>query len=97
MIYKKGFFFGVANEFWNEEQNKVIREISNRPIKFSGDGRCDSPGHNAKYLTYSLADQETRKITTLSITQVTEAGNSNRMEKLGRVRINCLKTIRENI
>ena len=90
---QKRFFFGVANQFWNEEQNKVIREISNRPIKFSGDGRCDSPGHNAKYLTYSLADQETSKITTLSITQVTEAGNSNRMEKLGLIK--CLQDIDE--
>ena len=50
---------------------------------FSGDGRCDSPGHNAKYLTYSFFDQCTRKVTAFSVTQVNEAGNSNAMEKVG--------------
>ena len=57
--------------------------MKNDGCYFSGDGRCDSPGHNAKYLTYSLADQGTGKIVTMSLTQVTEAGNSNRMEKYG--------------
>ena len=52
-------------------------------IMFSGDGMCDSPGHNAKYLTYSLCDQTTEKIMFMTMTQVTEAGNSNRMEKFG--------------
>ena len=39
----------------------------------SGDGRCDSPGHNAKYLTYSLMDKFTNRILAFSLTQVTEA------------------------
>ena len=49
----------------------------------SGDGRCDSHGRNAKYLTYSLMDKCTNRILAFSLTQVTEAGNSNRMEKVG--------------
>ena len=28
----------------------------------SGDGRCDSPRHDAKYLTYSFLDQSSNKI-----------------------------------
>lgn len=40
-------------------------------------------GYNAKYLTYSLINQEANEITSFSITQVTEVVNSNRMEKLG--------------
>ena len=49
----------------------------------SGDGRCDSPGRNTKYPTYSLMDNFTNRILAFSLTQVTEAGNSNRMEKVG--------------
>ena len=48
-----------------------------------GDGRCDSPGHNAKYLTYSMQDQESKEVASLNVVQVTEAGNSNNMELLG--------------
>ena len=47
----------------------------------SGDGRCDSPGHNAKYFMYSFLDQSSNKIAGLMVTQCTKVGNSNRIEK----------------
>ena len=55
--------------------------------RLSGDGRCDSPGHNAKYLTYSMFDQLKSKIISMAVTQVSEAGNSNRMEKISFVKV----------
>ena len=50
--------------------------------KLSGDDWGNSPGYKAKHLTYSLINQETNEIIAFSITQVTETGNSNCMEKL---------------
>jgi len=41
-------------------------------IDLSGDGRCDSPVHNAKYLTYSFMDKNTNKILAFTLTQVLE-------------------------
>ena len=46
--------------------------------KLSGDGRCKSLVRKSNT---SLINQETKKIIAFSITQVTEARNSNRMEK----------------
>ena len=59
----------------------IIEEIKEggNIIDLSGDGRCDSPGHNAKCLTYSFIDKSPNKIVAFSLTQVMEAGNSNRM------------------
>ena len=54
-----------------------------KPIDLSGDGRCDSPGHDVEYLIYSFMDKSTSKIGTFFLPQVTEAGNFNRMEKMG--------------
>ena len=54
-----------------------------KSIGLSGDGRCDSPGHNAKHLIYSFMGKSTNKIGAFSLTQVTEAGNFSRMEKMG--------------
>jgi hypothetical protein len=78
----RNVLIGVTNSAWLEAKSQVETEISQRGGKcsLSGDGRCDSPGHNAKYLTYTLLDQLSKKIVSLSPTQVTEAGNSNRME-----------------
>ena len=69
------------NEAWLREQTNLLNELRRNNCLLSGDGRCDSPGHNAKYLTYTLLDQQSNKIVAMTITQCTEAGNSNRMEK----------------
>ena len=41
-----------------------------KSIDLSGDGRCDSPGHHVKYLTYSFTNKSTNKIGAFSLTQV---------------------------
>ena len=62
----------------------ILEEVKEKgPCYLSRNGRCDSPGHNAKYLTYSFMDKNTNKIVAFSLNQVSEAGNSNRMEKMG--------------
>ena len=53
----------------------------------SGDDRCDSRGHNAKYLTYLFMDKEAGKIAAMSLIQVSEVDNSNQMEKKGFIKI----------
>lgn len=82
------YMFGVTNEAWEKEQASIVLNCMDRNVVYSGDGRCDSPGHNAKYLTYSLFDQDLQKVSSVSVTQVTEVdGVSNRMEKAGLVKV----------
>ena len=72
----------VTNEVWKKEQSQTVSAPKQRGLILSGDGRCDSPGHNTKYLTFSLFDQSLKKVIAFSLTQVTEMeGVSNRMEK----------------
>ena len=87
------YLFPVINEFWLKEQNSLFSELSGRDLWLSGDGRCDSPGHNAKYGTYTMIDQETNKIVDFKVVQVSEVNNSNAMEKEGFKR--CMDTINE--
>ena len=80
--------FGVTNEALQKKKLSIGLALPERGVIASGDGRCDSPGHNAKYLTYSLFDHFSQKVFCLSLTQVTEVdGVSNRMEKLGLVKV----------
>ena len=47
------FLFPVLKQAWKNEQQMVRQELVNKSaINLSGDGRCDSPGHSAKYGTY---------------------------------------------
>lgn len=66
------------------QQQQVVKEfLKGTPLQLSGDGRCDSPGHIAKYCTYSLMDTVTDLILDYSLVQVTETGSSVAMETEG--------------
>jgi len=90
---QKKYLTGIVQRNYDKMSKCILEEVKKvRFIQLSGDGRCDSPGHNAKYLTYSFMDKMSNKIINFSLTQVTEAGNSNRMEKVGFIKsLNFLK------
>ena len=79
------YLFPVVKEAWEAEQNTVFAELANNyyDLWLSGDGRCDSPGHNAKYGTYTMIDQHSDKIIDFQIVQVSEVSSSNAMEREG--------------
>jgi len=94
--FQKKYLAGVGNEAYTKEKAILLNMLNQKgPCRLCGDGRCDSPGHNAKYMTYSLLDQETNNIISMSVTQVTEAGNSNNMEKKGFIKV--LNELKEKI
>ena len=77
------YLFPVVNKAWKEERSSVLNEVkSNGPVSLIGDGRCDSPGHNAKYCTYTMMTDE-GKVAAINVVQVTEVTSSNAMEKEG--------------
>ena len=51
------YLFPVINEVWEQEQDTVFNDLEGKDLWLSGDGRCDSPGHSAKYGTYTMIDQ----------------------------------------
>ncbi|KAL9958117.1 hypothetical protein ACROYT_G035088 [Oculina patagonica] len=48
-----------------------------------GDGRCDSPGHSAKYCTYTFIDFQSHKVVDFKVVSVGQVANSNVMEIKG--------------
>ena len=45
---------------WKEQQAEVFSglKLKESAVVLAGDGRCDSPGHCAKYCTYTLLNVE---------------------------------------
>ena len=74
------------------QQQQIVTEfLRGKPLQLSGDGHCDSPGHSAKYCTYSRMDSVTDLILDYSLVQVTETGSSVAMETEGLQR--CLSNV----
>ena len=51
-------------EFWSHQQarNYSMIESENRFVVLGGDGRCDSPGHSAKFGTYTILELDSNII-----------------------------------
>ena len=103
---QKEFLFPVVNKAWKDHQENLFEEVKkSKKLDICGDGRCDSPGHNAKYGTYTVMAESTNKILDFSVVQVTEVSSSNAMEAEGcnrvlknlkskGVKVRCLTTDR---
>ena len=91
------YIFEAVNKVYKVYRNLLQHRFIDKPAKLGGDGRCDSPGHNAKYCTYSVMDQESSQILHFHITSVEETdGKSNLMEKQAFVRV-LEKLSQENV
>ena len=89
------YLFPVVNETWEKERRALVQALCRQDsVNLNGDGRCDSPGHNAKYGTYTLMDDNTGKIASFSVVQVSEVTSSNAMEKEGFER--CLSGLEDD-
>uniref|UniRef100_A0A3P9ICA2 Uncharacterized protein n=1 Tax=Oryzias latipes TaxID=8090 RepID=A0A3P9ICA2_ORYLA len=64
-----------------------------RGIVLAGDGRSDSPGHSAKYGTYTMLELPANVIIDMQLVQSNEIGGASHMEKEGFIRsVNFLGT-----
>ena len=101
---QRKYVYPSINYTYKLYQKCVLDECKDKEsIEVSGDGRCDSPGYNAKYGTYSIMDQLTSKILHFRVVTAKETTSSNAMElhalkkvleklsELG-IAINCITT-----
>ena len=78
----------VVRQKWRSERKRLMKVLKKRNlVVLVGDGRCDSPGHSAKYCTYTFIETETGNVVDTIVVPVTEVKNSNAMEKEGFVRL----------
>ncbi|KAK7880788.1 hypothetical protein WMY93_032569 [Mugilogobius chulae] len=69
---------------WKMDQSKVLEEVKTKgKIAVGGDMRADSPGHSAKFGSYTIMELESNKILDIQLVQSNEVGGSAYMEKEG--------------
>lgn len=72
MNHQKKYLHTAVQRKYQQQQSTLLTNIKaeGRELIVGGDGRCDSPGHSAKYGTYSLMDAEQNKILDSQLVQV---------------------------
>ncbi|XP_035662758.1 uncharacterized protein LOC118406641 isoform X1 [Branchiostoma floridae] len=84
--HQRLYLHSAIQNVWQAQQDGLLNSAV-QPLILGGDGRADSPGHSAKFGSYTLMDLRTSKILTIQLVQSNEvAGGSNNMEKEGLVR-----------
>jgi hypothetical protein len=95
--YQKKTVIPVIQETWSEERGKLVEEFKEKSLVLAGDARCDSPGHGAKYGSYTLmhidgnGEQGSRKIVSMKLVAEFEVKNSHHLEPEGLRR--CLDQV----
>ena len=62
---------------WERHQRNLLSElmIEKKGIIIAGDGRVDSPGHSAKYASYSIIDINKNNMVDVKLVPVTYGNN----------------------
>lgn len=67
---QRSYLIPAIQTFWNTKQLAMMLERKGMPLRLGGDARCCSPGHTAKYGSYSLMDLRTGEVLTTHLVQV---------------------------
>ena len=62
----------TIHNIWNSAQTNLVEEAKQAGVQLNllGDGPCDSPGHNAKYLLCTMINAISGKILISKLVQV---------------------------
>lgn len=92
---QRNYLVPTIDAFYKEQQQEIFENLQGQSVIALGDGRNDSPGHSAQYCTYSMMDNESKKILSLITMdkRQTEKKSSN-MEKACFVR--AMEELAEN-
>ena len=82
---QRDYLFPAINAVYNKQSADILKYVteSGVAVDLAGDGRCDSPGFNAKYGTYTLMNDRNDEIVDFFIAHVGNTTNSQNLEKYG--------------
>ena len=72
MKHQKKYLHTAVERTYRQQQSTLLDGIKaeGKELILGGDGHCDSPGHSAKYGSYTLMDLEQNKILDSQLVQV---------------------------
>ena len=70
--HQSQFLIPSVRNVWEKDRTLLITDAQNRGscLSLGGDGRADSPGHSAKFGSYSMIDLNKNKVIDIQLVQV---------------------------
>ena len=68
--HQRNYLQPTVSTVYRSKQAVLLSALRNQPLVLAGDGRADSPGHSAKYGTYSMLEMSCNKIIDYKLVQV---------------------------
>ena len=70
--HNKLYIHPTVFSFWKDHQQNLINTLLQMPggLELAGDARSDSPGHSAKFTSYSMLESRINKVIDLQLVQV---------------------------
>ncbi|KAK3107168.1 hypothetical protein FSP39_008415 [Pinctada imbricata] len=89
---QSAYLVPTISTVWTNKQEMMLDELRHEgiPLRLGGDARCCSPGHTAKFGSYTLMNLDTSKIVAVKLVQSNEVSNSYNMELEGLKRCMAL-------
>ncbi|XP_078123330.1 uncharacterized protein LOC144528551 isoform X1 [Sander vitreus] len=85
--HARSFIEPAVIHHWKVTQDVNLQRLSQEEkVTLGGDMRADSPGHSAKYGSYTMMDLHTNTVVDIQLVQSNEVGGSSHMEKEGLTR-----------
>ena len=74
-MIQKSYLIPAVINIWTAQQKHLLQLLqrSGQKAVLGGDARCDSPGHSAKYSSYSTMNLQSGKVVDVQLIQVIEA------------------------
>lgn len=86
--HQKSYLQPTIASVWKNHQLKLLEQLKGekRALILGGDGRADSPGHSAKYGSYTVMELRNIAVIDVQLVQSNEVKSSYHMEMEGLVR-----------
>lgn len=79
--HNKLYIHPTVFSFWKDHQHHLVNTLvqMNGELELAGDARSDSPGHSAKFTSYSMLESRINKVLDIQLIQVdfTDVENAN--------------------
>ena len=67
---QSAYLVPAVYKVWGTKQEALLKDRKGKTVNIGGDARCCSPGHTAKYGSYSVMDLKTKEILDVQLVQV---------------------------